>query len=113
MSIEQPLYAAGEAQTVEAMRNRPCSLHPTNPAYIKPTPDDVRTVRRLARLSQRQAAMLVGVQFNHKGSNTVRKWETAEDSAEHREISSTAWRQLLYAAGVVSFEEDLAAARSL
>lgn len=89
--------------TLAAFRNRASALPFDSGNYEPPTPEDVRTLRRLVGWSQADAAKIVGVNFNQgKGSTTIRKWETAKSSSEHRTIPYSAWRLMLLHAGVVS-----------
>lgn len=101
MTEQSPRYDAGQAITIEAFKNRPCSLPIDDTSYIAPTPEDIRTLRKLMGLSQAGLAKLVGVSWNDKGSTPVRKWETKKESKEYREISYSSWRLMLIGAGVV------------
>ena len=100
-------YSSSQALTVEAFKNRPSSLPSTDENYVHPTSEDVKSIRNILGLSQVGLAKLLGVTYNEKkGSNTVRKWETSEESKEHRKISYAAWRLLLLASGVIT-EQDI------
>lgn len=100
------IYSTSEPLTILAFQNRPCSLKRTDPNFVQPSPADVKNLRKLLGLSQVALAKFLGVTYNPtKGSTTVRKWETQEDKKEHRPINYAAWRLLLVAANVVSYEE--------
>lgn len=109
MSEERGTYRAGVAQTIDAFRNRPCSLPYSNLDYKPPEPEEVDALIKAAGWSQRQAALIVGVDFNEKGSTTIRKWRTPRTKSEHRQIPYSAWRLMLEYAGVVTVEDGLRA----
>lgn len=94
-------------QTLQAFRNRPCSLPFWDPAYKPPEPEEVDALIKAAGWSQRIAAMIVGVDFSEKGSTTIRKWRTPRAKSEHRQIPYSAWRLFLEYAGVVTVEDGL------
>lgn len=95
-------------QTLDAFRNRPCSLPYTNEYYTPPTTDEVGQLIKLAGWSQNDTARLVGVSFNpEKGSLTVRRWKMPIASDNHRDIPYAAWRLLLLHAGVVKVDDAL------
>lgn len=106
--METPaIYQAGTPVTVEAFKNRPCALPKENEGYIAPTPQEVKSLRQLLKLSQRGLAKLLGVSYSdEKGSPTVRKWETGEDKASHRAINYASWRLMLLTAEVIK-EDDI------
>lgn len=96
---------AGIASLAE-FKNRPCALPFSDPSYRPPTPEEVDALIRLSGWSQNQTAKITGAAYNpKKGSTTVRKWRTAVDSPEHRDIPYAAWRLLLINAGVAT-EKD-------
>lgn len=98
-----PQYAKTLPLTIEAFRNRACARSSYDDGYLPPTPDEVKKLRTLLGLSQRQLARFLGVNFTQdKGSPTVRKWETALDKASHRQINQSAWEMMLLAAGVLT-----------
>jgi len=99
-------YTTTTPETLEAFRNRPCSLPHYNADFRAPTPEEVQSLRRCLGLSQTKLARLVGVQWNAKGSNTVRKWETKQDSDSHRPISYSTWRLMLAFGGVIDPMKD-------
>lgn len=103
-----PAGGYATAQTIEAFRNRPCSLPFSHPDYKEPEPEEVDALIKVAGWSQRIAAMIVGVPFDaKKGSTTIRKWRTPRDKSEHRQIPYSAWRLMLLHAGVITIEEEL------
>lgn len=96
-------YSNTVPKTVMAFRNRPCALKKSDPSFEQPSAAEVRALRNLLGCSQVGLAKILGVTYNvKKGSQTVRKWETSEDSKEHRPINYAAWRLMLIAAGVIS-----------
>lgn len=102
MSQNQTPYATDAPPTLAAFKNRPCALPFADKNYAPPNPEEVTQLIKLAGWSQRQAAELVGVKFDEKkGSTTIRKWRTARDKQEHREIPYAAWRLFLISAGIV------------
>jgi DNA-binding transcriptional regulator YiaG len=107
MSEQASHYSNTPALTVEAFRNRPCSRLPDEEGYIPPTHSDVKALRSLTELSQTKCARLTGVSYNHKGSTTVRKWETDESKEDHRSVHPSSFLLMLYAAGVRDFDTDL------
>ena len=52
----------------------------------KPAPNDIKTAREAARLSQSEAAALV-----HATRRTWQNWEAAEGTANHRAMPPAAW----------------------
>lgn len=104
---------AGIAQTIDAFQNRPCALPAWDPGYKPPEPEEVDALIKVAGWSQRKAAMIVGVDYNEKGSTAIRKWRTprlkpnGQPNTEHRQIPYSAWRLMLEYAGVVTVEDGL------
>jgi hypothetical protein len=109
MSEEKATYATSAPKTIQAFRNRPCTLVGWDPDYRPPTPEELTSLINLAGWSQTQVAKITGVSYSQKGSTTVRKWRTPRGDSEHREIPYSAWRLLLEYAGVVTVEEGLRA----
>ncbi len=95
--------------TLGAFRSRSSAEPYASDAYVPPTPEEVAQLIKLAGWSQTDAAKLVGVSYNKKGSTTIRKWKTSKAFDEHRAIPYAAWRHLLACAGVVKAEEDIIA----
>lgn len=89
--------------TIGAFKNRGCGLGIEHPDFIHPTPEEVKSLRKLIGLSQVELAKLTGVSWNHKGSSSVRKWETVEGK-EKRNISPSAWQLMLIKAGLIVVE---------
>lgn len=94
-----------EITSLEQLKALPSALPYCHPNYKAPTPSEVDAVIRLGGLSQRQAALVTGVRNTVKGSPTIRRWKSHEDSEQHREIPYAAWRLLLEYAGVASAEQ--------
>lgn len=92
----------GIPQTIEAFRNRRCSLLFADFNYEPPTPEEVKALIAVAEWSQTQVSEIVGVSHNAKGSTTIRKWRSPIESPEHRKIPYAAWRLMLIHAGVVT-----------
>lgn len=109
MSEDKGRYGpAGTAQTIEAFQNRPCSLPAWDPGYMPPEPEEVDSLIKMAGWSQRKAAMIVGVKWSEKGSETIRRWRTKKaDKENYRQIPYSAWRLFLEYAGVVTVEDGL------
>ncbi|OES24496.1 hypothetical protein BFV94_4406 [Alteromonas macleodii] len=78
-----------------------------------PSPEEVRALRNSMGLSQTKMAQLVGVSWNKKGSNTIRKWETPVGEENHRSISYGVWRLMLAIAGIVDPQDDVVKVREL
>ncbi len=106
-------YVTTSSISIDAFRNRPCSLPANSPDYKQPTPEEVKALRKLIGLSQAGLAKFLGAAYNAKGSNTVRKWETKIDSKEHRPINYAAWRLMLIGARVIDGEEIINNAEQL
>ncbi|WP_345855791.1 hypothetical protein [Shewanella algae] len=100
-------YCDSVPLTVEAFKNRRCSLPACHPDYVQPTPDDVRALRVLLGFSREELSKFANVKLSNKGSGAVRKWETPIGSSEHHHINYGVWRMMLYAAGVASVDDDL------
>lgn len=106
MSEKSPEYQVSSVpQTLHAFITRPCSNLWESGDYQPPSPLEIRALRRLMGWSQTDVAKIVGASWNHKGSSSVRKWETATDKPEHRKIPYAAWRLLLLHSGVVELEQ--------
>jgi len=87
--------------TLEAFKNRSCSLGIEHSEFIPPTPEEVKSLRTILRFTQNDLARFVGVSYSkNKGSSTVKKWETASKK-ESRAISLSAWQLMLIKAGLV------------
>ncbi len=87
------------------LKASPCALPFFHPNYRPPTPEEVAALIKISGLSQRQAALVVGVNSNPKGSPTIRRWKTRVEDKEHRTIPYAAWRLLLEFTGISSTEE--------
>ncbi len=81
-------------------KTRSCALPYCSDGYEPPTPEEIGDLIRLAGWSQREVALITGVNYNEKGSTTVRKWKSS-GGKEARAIPYAAWRQMLEVAGVV------------
>ena len=92
----------------EAFQALPCVRVQTDPAYQPPTPEQVKLLRNHLTLGQVACAKLLGVSYNpEKGSTTIRRWEAAIESSNHRSIPYSAWRLMLAAAQLVDLDDDL------
>lgn len=96
-----------EIISLEQMKSLPSALPYCHPDYKSPTPQEVDAVIRLAGLSQRKAALLVGVRNTEKGSPTIRRWKAPKESDQHREIPYAAWRLLLEYSGISTVGDTL------
>ena len=63
----------GLAITIAAFKNRPCGLGIENPDFVLPTPEEVKSLRKILGLTQIELAQISGVSWNSKDSSTVRK----------------------------------------
>lgn len=70
--------------------------------YQRPTPKDIKEVRKLCNLTQIDLAKIVGVSYGKAGSSTVAKWETDPSKAECRAMPYSAWRLLLLVLEIVT-----------
>ncbi len=96
-SPEQP------PKTLNALRRRNCALGIQHEDYEHPTGMEVKALRELMGLTQRELASLTGVCVDKKkDSSTVRKWESP--SLEKSRISTSAWELMLLKAGVIPLE---------
>ncbi len=105
MSEISPGYGSATAVTVEAFRNRPCSLPKTHCNYLPPSPEEVKSLRNLLGFPQARLGDFLGKSYNLKGCKAVRRWETSSESKEHNPIDYCAWQLMLLAAGVISIDE--------
>lgn len=102
-----PIYSSSEPLTITAFRNRACAKKKIDPEFKQPTPQEIKTLRKLLGFTQVTLAKFLGVTYNvKKGSQTIRKWETSQDNKEYRPINYASWRLLLLAAGVIT-ESDV------
>jgi hypothetical protein len=107
MQDEYTNYAAGDVlpQTLEAFRNRACTLPYSHPHYEPPSTEEVGQLIKLAGWSQNDCAKITGVSYNDKkGSSTVRRWKTSSPN-NHRDIPYSAWRLLLLHADIVTVDD--------
>lgn len=94
--------------TLDAFKNRACSMPFKKAGYTPPTPQEVDRLIALAGWSQCYAASLIGIACNpKKGSSTIRKWRTAVSHSTYKQIPYAAWRLMLLYAGVVSVDDGL------
>lgn len=105
MTENRKVYTTSTPITVEAFKNRCCSLPFNHPDYAPPSSEEVRSLLDLVGLSQRKVAILTGATWTEKGSTTVRKWKAKEDVKEYRQIPYAAWRMLLEYAQVATQEQ--------
>ncbi|MGF1804335.1 hypothetical protein L4C31_03685 [Aliivibrio sifiae] len=105
MSEIKARYITATPVTVEAFRNRPCSLPITDQNYVPPTPEEVRALRQLLGFTQSRIGALVGRAYNEKGCKAVRRWENNIESKEYRPINYSAWQLMLLAAEVIFIDE--------
>ncbi len=104
MSQTRPSYCGSVAITIEAFRNRPCTLVKTDPEYIPPTPEEVRSLRNLLGFPQARLGHFLGKSINLKGCKAVRRWETNVENKEYNPIDYYAWQMMLLAAGVITIQ---------
>lgn len=108
MSEDKTLYSGFEPQmTLDDLMNSQCTLPLSDPDYLSPTPEQIKWLRVYLGLSQAKLGYFLGKKVSPKGCSIVRKWETASDKKEHREIDANAWRRMLYAANLASPEDDI------
>ncbi|EJE4644392.1 hypothetical protein BKG02_004745 [Vibrio parahaemolyticus] len=108
MSENKTLYSNFESKmTLDDLMNSQCSLPLSSPDYLPPTPEQIKWLRVYLGLSQAKLGYFLGKTVSPKGCSIVRKWETASDKKEHREIDANAWRRMLYAAELASPEDDI------
>jgi DNA-binding transcriptional regulator YiaG len=109
MSENNPIYnVTSEPNTIEGFANRPCANSFASGKYQPPSLIELRALRKFMGWSQNDVARICGVSFNpDKGSTTVRRWETASDKKDSREIPYSAWRLLLLHAGVVKLKDEI------
>ncbi len=100
-----------EVFSLEDLKGLNCLLPSFHPNFEHPTARQVNCVVSCLGLSQRQAAKLLGVVYNDKGSPTIRRWKTDESFNEHRKIPYASWRLLIEYAGLASTEETLEVAK--
>jgi DNA-binding XRE family transcriptional regulator len=109
MSENNTIYnVTSDPTTIEGFANRPCANSFASGNYQPPTLAELRALRKFMSWSQNDVAKIVGVSFNpDKGSTTVRRWETASDKKDSREIPYAAWRLLLLHAKVVKLDDEI------
>ncbi|EIU7553804.1 hypothetical protein QJ364_004053 [Vibrio vulnificus] len=93
--------------TRDAFKRLPCSLPLAHPEFVEPTSREVKSLRLLLGFSQADLGVFAGKRVTKKGCSHVRKWETDESKAEHRDIELNVWRRMLYAAGVCTVCDDI------
>lgn len=108
MTEKRASYSSSNApiQTIEALKNRPCSLHWTDPNYVPPTPEDITALQNIMGWKAREMGAITGSTFTEKGCNTVRRWKLPEGHRDHQKIHWSSWRMLLMVAGVVSVDDE-------
>ncbi|GLT20437.1 hypothetical protein GCM10007938_42220 [Vibrio zhanjiangensis] len=108
MSEDKTLYGKFDhSMTLDDLIESKCVLPLSNPDYVPPTPEQIKLLRTYLGLSQAKLGYFLGKTVTPKGCSIVRKWETANDKKEHREIDANAWRRMLYAAGLASPSDDI------
>jgi hypothetical protein len=105
MSENKVHYSSATAITVEAFRNRPCSLPLSHPGYVPPTPAEVRALRNILGFSQARLGLLLGKRYNKKGCKAVRRWETNVNSKEYTPMNYCAWQLMLLSAEVIFLDQ--------
>lgn len=86
------------------IKSLPCSLPFSNDKYEHPTPEEVKFLIESAGWTQREVAMIVGVNYTVKGgSPTIRRWKADIGSSSHRMIPYASWRLLLLSAGCARY----------
>lgn len=108
MSEDKAIYGSFElSMTIDDLMKSQCTLPLSDPDYVSPTPEQVKWLRIYLGLSQAKLGYFLGKTVTPKGCSIVRKWETATDKKEYREIDANAWRRMLYAADLVSPSDDI------
>ncbi|HGF7521727.1 TPA: hypothetical protein AB5A43_003171 [Vibrio cholerae] len=108
MSEDYKIYLVGSAPTTkEAFKNRPCTLPLSHPDFVIPTPQEVKALRMILGFSQAELGRFAGKKVTSKGCSQVRKWETSQQSDEHRVIDLGIWRMMLYSAGISKVSDDI------
>tara|TARA_R110000765_G_C18844718_1_gene598360 strand:- start:289 stop:612 length:324 start_codon:yes stop_codon:yes gene_type:complete len=103
MSEVNRKYVVNSEVNVSEFKSKSCCLDLSDPSFTIPSPLEIKTLRNIIGFSQTDLAQFVGVSWNHKGSNTVRKWET-NSATESRVISLSAWKLMLVKAGFVKID---------
>lgn len=70
-------------------------IPPISERVSQPTPEEIRTARLAARLTQSQAAMLVASSQSIKAYRTWQHYEVKEGLPEHRKIPLATWELFL------------------
>ena len=74
--------------------------------FLKPTPAEIREIRKFFKLTQVDVAKILGASWDLKrGSATVGSWESPVGTNDHRSMPYSAWRLLLIHVGLVEREE--------
>ena len=105
MSQETLTYGASTALTVEAFKNRACSLPKSDPRYLPPTPEEIKSLRNLLGFPQARLGDLTGKTYSKKGCKAVRRWETSTENKEYNPIDYCAWQLMLLAAEVITITD--------
>ncbi len=84
------------------------ALRPLNDGYVRPTPQQIKSLRVIMRWSQVDVAKITGSSYNAEKnySSTVGKWEQPITSIDNRTIPYATWRLLLLTAGIVQIENN-------
>lgn len=108
MNENKALYSNIESKlTLDDLINSQCTLPLSDPNYRSPTPEEIKWLRAYLGLSQAKLGYFLGKKVTAKGCSIVRKWETASDKQENREIDANAWRRMLYAADLACPSNDI------
>lgn len=111
---------------IEFFKNRPCTLHYTNPGYVPPSVEELKAFAALTGLKPIQMAKITGSKFQfHKNENFnpdpdihwskkgfiknspyVTRWFRDPGDPLYRQISYSDWRLLLIYAGIVDLDDE-------
>lgn len=106
MTERTAVYDTGSGITgLNDIKRLACALPVCHENYIAPKPHEVDALIRVMGWSQRQVALITGVNHSSKGSPTVRRWKTSEENKEYRQIPNSAWQLLLVCAGILTVSD--------
>lgn len=105
MSQQSVPYCEVTPVTLEAFKNRRCTLPCSDLNYLAPTPHEIKSLRNFLGFSQARLGAFLGKSYNKKGCKAVRRWEASKSNKENNPIDYCSWQLMLIAGGLVNITE--------